>query len=269
MRYTFRRYTFESSECINDTTSLPTIKVHVSPARKKSKRETSEETSKRTKSEAKTNDDLPKQAKEEKSSGRATDSKSDRSNGTPEKQITKKRTYIPLYDNLVENVSLEEYIPDAPKTKRPCLDFKYVPSQKSALENMRLTSNEYTPTPCVDSKNTVDGTTNYVPNSIEKLGTTYETYEPCATTIIPNDLLEEYVPNSKGVKSSIEEYEPDFKSPNKMKFDNSYVPSSTRQSCLNDAKRTPDKSEKSKRQRLEVRRKGPTQAKKKIGHLFS
>lgn len=241
--------------------------MHVSPARKKSKRETSEETSKRTKTEAKTNDDLPKQTKEEKSPDRATDTKSGRLNSTPEKQTsTKKRKYIPSYGNL-ENASLEEYIPDAPKTKRPYLDFKYIPSQKSTLESMQLTSDEYTPTPCVDSKNAIDNMTNYVPNSIEKLETTYETYEPCATTIIPNGLLEEYVPNSKGIKSSVEEYEPDFKSPNKMGFDDSYVPSSTRQSCLNDTKRTPDKSDKLKTQRLEIRRKG-TPTKKRMEDLF-
>lgn len=170
-----------------------------------------------------------------------------------------------------EDVSeeLEEYIPDAPNATGLCLDFKYVPSRKSALENMRLTSNEYTPTLCADSKRVVDDAASYVPNSIENLEMMYETYEPCATTTIPEGVLEEYVPNSKGMKPSVEEYEPDFKSPSKlMKFDDSYVPSCVRQSSPNDTKRTPDKPEMLKMQRLEARRKG-TPTKKKIDELFS
>ncbi|CAL1675406.1 unnamed protein product [Lasius platythorax] len=268
-------YTFEHSECASDVSSLPTIKVHVSPARKKSVKRETDEISKRNKAVTlQSNDDAGKRAKEEKSPDRMTDLKADRLKKTLEKPMQtsprkietprtiateqedlkrkKSRKYM-LSDDL-ENAPLEEYIPDAPKAKRSCPDFKYVPSRKSALESMRSTSNEYTPTLC-DSKRVAESVS-YVPNSIEKLETIHETYEPRATTTIPDGILEEYVPNSKGVKPSVEEYEPDFKSPSKlMKFDDSYVPSSVRQGAPNNSKRTPSKSEKFKTQRLEARRK--------------
>ncbi|XP_012233605.2 uncharacterized protein [Linepithema humile] len=273
-------YTFEYSECTSDMPSLPTIKVHVSPAREKTvERDTGDETSKRCKVE--TEDDAAKRTKEEKSPDQTTSTKCDRLKKTPEKptQTLSKKIEIPhaavteqedqkkkrsreyeLSDDL-ENSLLEEYIPDAPK--RPCLDFKYVPSRKSMLETMRLTSDEYTPTLC-DNKHAAE-IISYVPNPIEKLEASYETYEPCATTMIPDDVLEKYVPNSKGVKSSIEEYEPDFKSPSKlMKFDDSYVPSSVQQSPSSETTKTPEKL---KLQRLEARRKG-TPTKKKMD-LFS
>lgn len=262
------RYTFEHSECANNVSSLPTIQVHVSPARKKSIKREIDDISKRNK--VITDDDAAKRTKEEKSLDRMTDLKTDRSKKTLEKPIQaspkkietprtiaseqedlkrkKSRKYM-LSDDL-KNALLEEYIPDAPKAKKSCLDFKYVPSRKSALESMRLTSNEYTPTLC-DNKHVVESVS-YVPNSIEKLEMIHEIYEPCATTTIPDGILEEYVPNSKGVKPSVEEYEPDFKSPSKlMKFDDSYVPSSVQQ---NTPKRTPSKSENIKR--LEPHRKG-------------
>ncbi|XP_011135346.2 muscle M-line assembly protein unc-89 [Harpegnathos saltator] len=286
-------YTFDPPECESDATSLPTIKVHVSPARKKAvKRETSvERTSKRSKAELDSGDkDMTKRTKEERSPHRTSDAMGERFKKTPEKPLSPSRktdilrtTATVEHEDIkrkkyrkytLSNVSvnapeeLEEYIPDAPNTTGLCPDFKYVPSRKSALESMRLTSNEYTPTLCADSKGVVDDAASYVPNPIEKLGTTYETYEPYASTTIPEAVLEEYVPNSKGIKPSIEEYEPDFKSPSKlMKFDDSYVPSSVRQSP-NDTKKTPDESERLKMQRLEVRRKG-TPTKKKIDELFS
>jgi len=186
------------------------------------------------------------------------------STATEQRDLKRKcRTYT-LFDDL-ENAPLEEYIPDAPKTKRSCSDFKYVPSQKSALKSMRLTSNEYTPTLC-DGKSRVVEDTSYVPNSVEKLETNYEIYEPRATTVIPDSVFEEYVPNSKGFNPSIEEYEPDFKSPSKlMKFDDSYVPSSVRRTAPNNSKRTSNKLEKPKMQKLET--KGI--ADKKKMHLFS
>lgn len=234
----------------------------------------------------KTDDDAAKRTKEEKSPVRTT-TKGDRLKKTPEKsaQISPKKTEIPsvtateqgdlkrkksrsytLSDNL-ENALLEEYIPDAPKAKRSCPDFKYVPSRKSALESMRLTSNEYTPTLC-DSKDRVAEDVSYVPNSVEKLETNYEIYEPRPITTVSDSILEEYVPNSKGLNSSIEEYEPDFKSPSKlMKFDDSYVPSSVRRSAPNELKKTPSKSEKSKMQREEARRKRMVE--KKLDDLFS
>ncbi|XP_020278462.1 uncharacterized protein LOC109852059 isoform X2 [Pseudomyrmex gracilis] len=264
-------YTFEHSESTSGATFLPTIKVNVSSARKKStvKRETNED-EKRSKTET---EDETKNRTKEKSSDRTTDAKSDRSKKTPTKtkysptkietapprdntssttardDFRKKRIKKYKLSEDLENASLEEYIPDAPKAKRSCLDFKYVPSRKSALEGMRSTSNEYTPTLCDSSKHVAQNV-NYVPNSIEKLEAVYETYEPCATTLIPDAVLEEYVPNSKGVKSAVEEYEPDFKSPCKLTFDDSYVPSSVqKKKTTNDSRKTKPggKSEKLKR----------------------
>ncbi|XP_032664453.1 muscle M-line assembly protein unc-89-like [Odontomachus brunneus] len=280
-------YTFDPPECASDATSLPTIKVHVSPARKKLvKRETSEEGAlKGNKADLDDGDSATKRTKEERSPHQTSDIKK-----TPEKPVSppkkpeisrtiammehenftkrkRNRKYTLSDDSENASEELEEYIPDAPNATGLFPDFKYVPSRKSALENMRLTSNEYTPTLCADSKRAMDDVaTSYVPNSIEQL----EMYEPCATTMIPESILEEYVPNSKGIKPSIEEYEPDFKSPSKlMKFDDSYVPSSVRQSgSQNVTRRTPDKPDRLKMQRLEARRKG-TPTKKKIDELFS
>lgn len=279
-RISYYSYTFEHSECTSDMPSLPTIKVHVSPARKKSmKRDTGDAKSKRCKVE--TEDDAAKRTKKEKSPDRTTSNRCNRLKKTPEKptQTSSKKIETPhatatkqedqkkkrnreyeLFDDL-ENSLLEEYIPDAPK--RPCSDFKYVPSRKSMLETMQFTLDEYTPTLC-DNKHAAE-IISYVPNPIEKLEASCETYEPCATTIIPDGVLEKYVPNSKGVKSSVEEYEPDFKSPSKlMKFDDSYVPSSVRQTASSEKTRTPEKL---KLQRLKARRKG-TPTKKKMD-LFS
>ncbi|XP_018302931.1 uncharacterized protein [Mycetomoellerius zeteki] len=239
-------YTFEHPENASGLPSLPTIKVHVSPARKKPvKREPDNETSKRSK--VKTKDDATKRTKEEKSSVQ-TLTKIDRLKKTPKKsaQTTPKKTETP-----------------SATAKEP----KGLKRKKSALENMRLTLNEYTPTLC-EGKSLVPENVSYVPNSVKKLETNYEIYEPCATTVIPDSVFEEYVPNSKGLNPSIEEYEPDFKFPSKlMKFDDSYVPSSVRRSVPNDSKKTPSKQEKSKLQKLEARRKRAVDKKKMI--LFS
>lgn len=268
------RYTFEHSECTNDMSSLPTIQVHVSPARKKSVKRETDNTSKKNKADddaikrtkekspnrlKKTREKLPMQPSPKKTETSRTKQEHEES----KKGLKRKKNQKYILSDDLENAPLEEYIPDAPKAKRSCSDFKYVPSRKSALESMRLTSNEYTPT-LGDNKH-VAGNVSYVPNSLEKLETIHETYEPRATTTIPDSILEEYVPNSKGVKSSVEEYEPDFKSPSKlMKFDDSYVPSSTRQSTPNNSKRSSlNKSEKLKTQRLETRRK-ETLVKKKM-----
>lgn len=298
---------------MNDATSLPTIKVHVSPARKKSvKRETSAEGASKGCKVGSNGDEenATRAAKEGRSPPhRTSDAKAERLKRSPEKPLpssprrteisrTSGATVVPdlkkkrgrkytLSDDSEDAPDeLEEYIPDAPNATVPCPDFKYVPSRKSALENMRLTSNEYTPTlfNADGGRRDVADAASYVPNPIEKLETTYETYEPCATTTIPESVLEEYVPNSKsikpsveeyvpnskGIKPSVEEYEPDFRSPSKlMKFDDSYVPSSVRLGAMSDTKRTPDKSDRLRNvQRLEARRKG-TPTKKKINDLFS
>ncbi|XP_012055279.1 PREDICTED: uncharacterized protein LOC105618347 [Atta cephalotes] len=276
-------YTFEHPENASGMPSLPTIKVHVSPARKKPVKREGDEISK--KSKVKMKNDAMKRTKEEKSPIQ-TLTKTDRLKKTPKKstQTIPKKTETPsasvkeqkdlkrkkcstytLFEDL-ENAPLEEYIPDAPKTKKSC-PFKYVPSQKSALENMRSTLNEYTPTLC-EGKSLIAENVSYVPNSVNKVEMNYEIYEPSATTEIPNSVFEEYVPNSKGLNPSIEEYEPDFKFPSKlMKFDDSYVPSSVRRSVSNDSKKTSSKQEKSKLQKLEAHRKGVVDKKKM--NLFS
>lgn len=307
--------------------TLPTIQVHVSPARKKSaKRETSVEgaskggkTQQQPDSDDDSGDDNAAKRtkeKEEKSPHRTSDAdaaakaegglekthedsrglkrthekvpassspkkpKISRPTATTEHECRPKRKRSLMYtlsdDSASSSEELEEYIPDAPNATALSPDFKYVPSQKSALEKMRPASNEYTPTLCGERVADADDeiTASYVPsNPVKKPGSiSYETYEPCATTIIPEGVLEEYVPNSKGIKTSVEEYEPDFKSPSKlMKFDDSYVPSSVRPSAANDTMRTPDnKPERPRKHRvLQDEQRKRTLAKKKIKELFS
>lgn len=263
---------------------MPTIKVHVSPAKKGSgKRESSSGLLSKS-CKAKRKDDTAKHTKEDKSE-RITDTRGNRSKSTIERPAQtfprkveaprtasteqdssrrKKRKYD--FSDDLKNVSLEEYIPDAPGTKKSCIELKYVPSQKSALGSMPLdAANEYTPNLCSSKRGAIPEDVNYVPNSIGKLTATYEMYEPSATTTIPSDILEGYVPNSKGARSSVEEYEPGFKSPSKLtKFDDSYVPSSVRQG---DFRGMPDKSGRLKVRKIEAHRRGALP--KKRMDLFS
>lgn len=252
---------------------MPTVKVHVSPAKKKSERqETNNKKDKKKKLEL--DDNVPGSTKKDKKCFNGLiDTKYNRLKKVSEKlrqnsskklEIThateqmclsteqnklktnRSRKYT-LSDDL-RNVPLEEYVPDVPKTKRPCADFKYVPSSKSTLQNMEIATNEYTPTLYRHVLENVS----YVPNPIDKLKITYETYEPSATTVISDDVLKEYIPNSKGIKTFIEEYEPDFKSPCKqMKFDNSYVPSSVQSIDSNSSR---EKFKKSKKDSKHVRK---------------
>ncbi|XP_078034940.1 uncharacterized protein LOC144468980 [Augochlora pura] len=221
-------YTFEQSE-IADEVSLPTIRVNVSPAKKKSgklgiserlveKKEVHDQILEKTQSctynSINQRDNgiiLPKKA--ENYDTKLTNDKT--------KNVRVKR-YLQLEG--LKSKSLEEYVPNAPATKKLCTDLKYVPSRKSTLERIQISSNEYSPT-ILDNKNTVEDV-RYIPNSIDTSKVSYETYEPTATTIV--NLREEYVPTSKGTKTSVEEYQPDFTSKS-MKFDNSYVPSSVQQ----------------------------------------
>lgn len=134
---------------------------------------------------------------------------------------------------LSDNYSLEEYVPpELPSSTKVSVDFNYVPSRKSMLLRMRSAAdtNKYTPTARSRSSsvtNADETEVNYIPNSIKSLGkVVHESYDPCAASNLSSDLTEAYVPSSKGVKTKIEEYQPDFASKT-MKFDNSYVPSAT------------------------------------------
>ncbi|XP_076656949.1 uncharacterized protein LOC143361448 [Halictus rubicundus] len=224
-------YTFEQSEITKDVSSLPTIRVNVSPAKKKSgkleisgasaeKEENGDRALEKSRSCARndTNEKnnvntLPKKAKNYDVVTKLTNDRT--------KSIKTKR-YLQLEGS--KSNSLEEYVPDAPATKKLCTNLKYIPSRKSTLERIQISSNEYSPT-ILDNKSTVEDV-RYIPNSIDTSKVFYETYEPSAARIV--DLPEEYVPTSKGTKASVEEYQPDFTSKS-MKFDNSYVPSSVRQ----------------------------------------
>ncbi|XP_076165569.1 uncharacterized protein LOC143145756 isoform X2 [Ptiloglossa arizonensis] len=219
-------YTFEPSESVKDVTSLPTIRVNVSPAKKKSgKTELSESL-------------LEKEVRDrmlQKAQSYISDSihQKDSINTLPKKLenhdiVTKvsndmkndrAKRYLQL-ENL-ENATLEEYVPDTPVTKKLCTHLKYIPSRKSTLERIQVSSNEYSPS--ISDNKCVAEVVRYIPNSVDSSKVSYETYEPSAITIV--DLPEEYVPNSKGIKAAVEEYQPDFTSKS-MKFDDSYVPSS-------------------------------------------
>ncbi|KAK2580210.1 hypothetical protein KPH14_012470 [Odynerus spinipes] len=221
-------YTIESSECTEDT-SLLTIRVNVSPARRKL-----------------TKCDTHEKSEEKPSSQEALDSLIRR-----EKDLAKLENHSSLRIEQSDSSqhTLEEYVPDAP-TKKTSSSLKYIPSSKSTLQSMQIPSNEYTPT---QTYNDVSDDVPYVPNSIKNLNTSYEAYEPRSITSM--ELVEEYVPNSKGVKASVEEYEPNFRG-KLMKFDESYVPSSVQTSSEN-IKRA------QKIQKLKSRRKGTLTSKKK------
>lgn len=256
-------YTFEQSEIVKDVASLPTIRVNVSPAKKKSgklkipgasteKEEVSDRTLEKSESCArsfaneKQNDDtLPKKAKNYDVITKLNDKT---------KNLKTKR-YLQLEGS--KNNSLEEYVPDAPATKKLCTNLKYIPSRKSTLERIQISSNEYSPT-ILDNKSTTEDV-RYIPNSIDTSKVLYETYEPCAATIV--DLPEEYIPTSKGTKASVEEYQPDFTSKS-MKFDNSYVPSSVQQINLG-------KTDRSKKHHLEKHLSRRKEISKKHMDLFA
>lgn len=167
------RYTFEPPENPADRTSLPTIRVGVSPLRKKSK--------------------------------------------------SKKDDALNLDVLLCDNGSkVEEYVPDGRSEPK----VGYVPSRKSTLEYLQQVenSNEYVPSVIND-----DGATAalYVPNSVPKAGGNVEIYEPSSLARDSKTSRDEYIPNSKGSRKKVDEYQPDFTSKS-MKFDDSYVPSSSK-----------------------------------------
>nr|XP_050867982.1 uncharacterized protein LOC127072024 isoform X2 [Vespula vulgaris] len=223
--------TIESFEWTKDT-SLLTIRVNVSPARRKlTKNDIHEQSSGDEKPASKELlDSLIKKEKDLEKPENHSSSQIERS-------------------NYSSHQVLEEYVPDAP-IKKNSSPLKYIPSRKSTLQSMQMPSNEYTPVQtCNDGLDNVP----YVPNSIKKLNASYEAYEPHSITSM--ELVEEYVPNSKGIKTLVEEYEPNFRG-KLMKFDESYVPS-TVQISNEDVKRV------QKIEKLKSRRKGTLTNKKK------
>ncbi|XP_048508079.1 uncharacterized protein LOC105685414 isoform X2 [Athalia rosae] len=211
------KYTIEACENPTDRTSLPTMRVCVSPLKKKS-----HPRSKNTKKQ------------------NSYDS-ADKSCNTSSLSSTTSSKIMKLRKSLTtgtiaegqRDVKVEEYIPDAPKTNKPVnsngngAKIKYIPSRKSALVNLQTStdSNEYVPAVLNEdlAANSVLDTL-YIPNSIPKAETSYETYEPSSSVEMESTRM--YIPNSKSGRKKIEEYQPDFTSKT-MKFDNSYVPSSS------------------------------------------
>ncbi|OAD60404.1 hypothetical protein WN48_05704, partial [Eufriesea mexicana] len=220
-------YTFEPSENVKNVTSLPTIRVNVSPAKRKlEKSELVKLTLEKKDIWKEMTEKTPKKASNhiyQKNSSNISSKKSENNDLVMKVSINTKndkvKRYLPIDSS--EDDTLEEYVPNAPVTKKLCTNLNYIPSRKSTLEQISVFSNEYSPM-VSDSKNIAE-VVRYVPNSLDSLKISYETYEPSTTTIANHP--EEYIPNSKGVKASVEEYYPDFTSKT-MKFDNSYVPSS-------------------------------------------
>ncbi|XP_029042175.2 uncharacterized protein LOC114875724 [Osmia bicornis bicornis] len=215
-------YTIDPSESVKDVTLLPTIRVNVSPAKKKV--EKTEEP--KTTSKGVTRDRMVEKSHNHTSRAHQKDSKntkksenSDAIKTSSDTKNNRSKRYLPL--ESVETDALEEYVPDTPTTKKLCANLNYIPSRKSMLEQIQLSSNEYSPT--VSDNKSIAEVVRYVPNSVDSSKVSYETYEPSATNV--TDHSEEYIPNSKGIKASVEEYHPDFTS-KLMKFDNSYIPSS-------------------------------------------
>ncbi|XP_046492339.1 uncharacterized protein [Neodiprion pinetum] len=205
-------YTFEESENPTDRTTLPTIRVSVSPVKKKS----------RSKCDA-TTAEVNQKEKIRVSSTLTTEHKNE-SRSSPKLESSGEIFYGTGF-------KVEEYIPNVPKTKgaENGADIKYIPSRKSALENLNrsVDSDEYIPAIVNEEGMGTSALDDlYVPNSVPKILNFNETYEPFSSAITTSKIPGEYVPNSKGLKKKMEEYQPDFTSKT-MKFDNSYVPSSS------------------------------------------
>lgn len=200
-------YTFEQSETTKNVGVLPTIRVNVSPAKRKS-----DKASEKTSTRQRDNKDDPVSVKKSGNDGLSRKAENNARND-------RIKRFLPI--DSIENGTLEEYVPDAPVTKKLCANLNYIPSRKSTLEQIQVSSNEYTP--IVSDNKSVAEVARYVPNSVDSSKVAYEVYEPSGTTVVSQP--EEYVPNSKGAKASVEEYHPDFTSKS-MKFDDSYVPSS-------------------------------------------
>ncbi|KZC11290.1 PREDICTED: uncharacterized protein LOC107189375 [Dufourea novaeangliae] len=259
-------YTFEPSEGAKNVTSLPTIRVNVSPAKKKpEKLETpkaslvKEDVRDRTlgKTQSYTSDSTQRRDNSEnfeKTAGND-DTCTKATNDTKND-----RTKRCLQLESLESNTLEEYVPDTPTVKKLCTDLKYIPSRKSTLERIQVSSNEYSPL-ILDNKSTTE-VVRYIPNSVDSSKVSYETYVPSGTTVL--NLPEEYVPTSKGVKASVEEYQPDFTSKS-MKFDNSYVPSSVQSINENN----PNKSDRMKKQQVQKSSSRQKEVSKKHVDLFT
>ena len=204
------RYKFEASK---DGISLPTIRVSVSAGRK-----VPESAIRKSKS-----DERSFKVEEYKPTSKFDDCKDVNSD-----------------DNnlLMGNYTVEEYVPPAlPSSKNKAnSQLKYVPSRKSMLLGMRLNEdtdeNKYTPISPMNynasspthKSHTTEVT--YIPNSVTSFSSFVdETYDPCGASALSSDLCEAYVPSSI-TRTPVEEYQPDFTSKT-MKFDDSYVPSST------------------------------------------
>lgn len=264
-------YKFDSLENVKDTPSLPTIRVTVSPAKKKpEKLESLDHVSKSEKSvsEKRSSDGTRIKAHDSGTEKNYDDSVKKTEGNDAIYSKESKRTKAPLYlrmENL-ENEQLEEYVPDAPTPKKLCSGStpEYVPSKKSALAATQISSNVYTPT-TKDNKPPGEDA-QYVPYSVGTSKVVHEEYDPCAV-ISSAQLTEEYIPNSKGVKCSVEEYQPDFTS-KLMKFDDSYVPSSVESIKEKYNRKSGERLEKMKSHKHSVRRKGDISHKKKI-NLFS
>ncbi|XP_017876408.1 uncharacterized protein LOC108622826 [Ceratina calcarata] len=199
-------YTFEQPESTRNVPALPTIRVNVSPAKRKVDKANEKDSTRQ-----RDNKDEPVSKKSE------NDNLSRKAQKNAKNDRIKR--YLPI--DSIENGTLEEYVPDGPVTKKLCANLNYIPSRKSTLEQIQVSLNEYTPS--VSDNKSVAEVARYVPNSVDSSKVSYEVYEPSGTPAVSH--LDEYVPNSKGVKASVEEYHPDFTSKS-MKFDDSYVPSS-------------------------------------------
>ncbi|XP_015585139.1 uncharacterized protein LOC107262942 [Cephus cinctus] len=244
-------YTFEPSEDPNDRTSLPTIRVKVSAAQKKIETKTMEVTIS-TKNCSEHKEGLPSRTNDYLTNINSSRTSMDSNDRTSEQQSQTLKSmdqpstieeYVPKATK--EQAEYKEYIPKASKEQTGYKE--YVPSRKSSLQKMQrqTDANEYTPTVLHDK---VIPDIHYVPNSIPAAegACAYETYEPSSTCIAPTNFSEEYVPNSMGASKKVEEYQPDFTS-KLMKFDNSYVPSSSR--VIRELKRSSRKLSKSKKAR--------------------
>ncbi|XP_023289319.1 uncharacterized protein LOC105695227 isoform X2 [Orussus abietinus] len=214
------KYTFEASAARDDKASpLPTIRVEVSPAKRK----------RRAKSSSEKCEEVQREDSKTREVGKDEKNREERVGMSSESSPTRSQEKKPLISAVAPWApDVEEYVPGKVSTGGIRIDLSYVPSKKSSLQGTvnAESSNEYIPS--LSTATSYGDLLRYVPNSISTANQgTHEVYEPRSTSTV-DETFHVYVPSSKNAEGTVEEYEPDFTSASKsMKFDDSYVPSST------------------------------------------
>ncbi|XP_063985957.1 uncharacterized protein LOC135167041 isoform X2 [Diachasmimorpha longicaudata] len=254
---TQRMDVYYSYEAPKDSSSLPTIKARVSPAKarstEKSPPKASKTSTEKTSSSAelpdspeskvrrlmegndeeyvppevpnhlKTQEDLQYVPSRKSFLKQIKSEKSTPDDASDELAIPNKDSYVPnTVSNLRKQSKHEMYEPVGASSLSPTVTEAYVPSSRGCA----ISCEEYTPS----SGSKLADDTAYVPNSLASLKKKpkLEMYEPWEGTLLSSEVTEAYIPSSKGSSTTIEEYEPDFATMS-VDPDVTYVPSSKNQ----------------------------------------